>query len=71
MKARMTDRVRLPDGEVATLAELYAQGRLTFSRSEAMQFSGRGKPRAACFAGVEGYVVEISAADYKAHAVKP
>lgn len=66
MKARMTDRVRLPDGEVATLSALHAQGRLTFSRSDAVTFSGRGKARAAYFAGVDGFVVEIGKRDYEA-----
>lgn len=69
-RARMSDRVRLPDGEVATLDALNVQGRLTFSHSDAITFSGRGKPRAAYFAGVDGLVVEIAKRDYDAHAPK-
>lgn len=67
MKARMSDRVRLPDGEVTTLADLHAQGRLVLSHSNAVTFSGRGKARRAYFAGVGDFVVEISQADYEAN----
>jgi len=61
MKVGLSDRIRMPNGEVGTLAEFVARGEVTFSKSDAMQFSGRGKPRKAYFADfTNGYCVEIS-----------
>lgn len=65
MKARLTDRVRLVDGEVTTLAALIERGEVTFHVSERFSTSGRGKARRAYFADhVSGYSVEMTKTDY-------
>ena len=66
MKARLSDLVRLPSGEVVKLSDLIDRGEIEFSKSE--NFSKRGGgTRVAYFADhvPSGYCVEINRAAYE------